>query len=374
MNVKKHKIVLYGPKLGITNAFYGGGTGGYTRNMEVYLNEFDSDEFKLIPCFHTIRLKSGFKNNKVYRLLVDMMVFVASIFKNSPVAVHILAQYRGAIMREYMIVRIARFMGKKVLYEVKAGAFIKWHQECGSISRFLIKKIISRTSVVLVEGQPYLSYMEDHFGKKAYLFPNFVPNSEMVEAPQESKYQYVNTLQIMFVGFCYEKKGVFDLVNACIQASKMNINIELSLIGNEAPDFSDWMNALSIPDNLKIKRIGQIPHQTVLENFQKNSVYCFPTKHPGEGHNNSINEAMMNGMCILCTAHGFLPYIIKDKHNGLIINPENPVEDMANGLRYLHENPNEIKRLGLQAYDDLKVNYTTDVLFPKLIAHYKTFL
>ena len=38
-----HKILLVGPKINVSNKrAYGGGSGGYTRNMKVYLKYFNS--------------------------------------------------------------------------------------------------------------------------------------------------------------------------------------------------------------------------------------------------------------------------------------------------------------------------------------------
>ena len=37
----------------------------------------------------------------------------------------------------------------------------------------------------------------------------------------------------------------------------------------------------------------------------RNDIYCYPSAHRGEGHSNSINEAMMHGMVIITTRNGF---------------------------------------------------------------------
>ena len=46
-----YKILLVGPKINISNKrVYGGGVGGYTRNMKVYLKYFKFKDLEIIPC------------------------------------------------------------------------------------------------------------------------------------------------------------------------------------------------------------------------------------------------------------------------------------------------------------------------------------
>ena len=66
----KNKILLVGPNLGLSDKSYGGGVGGYTRNMSVYLKTLSSDSFDLVPFFHTVRGHKKFiKESLIYRFL-----------------------------------------------------------------------------------------------------------------------------------------------------------------------------------------------------------------------------------------------------------------------------------------------------------------
>ena len=76
-----HNILLLGPKIDVVNSkSYGGGTGGYTRNMSVYLSFFKFKNFKIKPCFHTVNGEINIGVfTKPYRLLLDMFYFTNSI-------------------------------------------------------------------------------------------------------------------------------------------------------------------------------------------------------------------------------------------------------------------------------------------------------
>ncbi len=119
-------------------------------------------------------------------------------------------------------------------------------------------------------------------------------------------------IHVLFVGYCYKDKGVFELVEACNLLSQENIKIQLTLIGEEHYDFKTYLSQLTLSPFFQIKRLGKIPHDEVLCFFEKNDIYCYPTMHKGEGHNNTINEAMMMNMIIITTRNGFLNQILDD--------------------------------------------------------------
>lgn len=155
------KIMLFGPKVNVVNKkAYGGGTGGYTRNMSVYLKYFKYTNIKLVPCFHTIRGEIHFSifTNPI-RLFIDVFSFLLVILKNRINCVHILGQYRGAIVRELLIAMLTKSLGKSLLYEIKAGAFIDAYESGSKYYKKMIDMIIVRTDKILVEGKIYEEFI-----------------------------------------------------------------------------------------------------------------------------------------------------------------------------------------------------------------------
>ncbi|MDP9137922.1 MAG: glycosyltransferase, partial [Pseudomonadota bacterium] len=66
------------------------------------------------------------------------------------------------------------------------------------------------------------------------------------------------------------------------------------------------------PTCMTLHRLGRQPHKEVLAAMTRNDIYCYPSAHRGEGHSNSINEAMMHGMVIVSTRHGFQREVLGD--------------------------------------------------------------
>ena len=101
------------------------------------------------------------------------------LFHERPRAVHILAQYRTATIREYILAVNATLFGIPYLYEIKAGAFISFYKNTNSLNKFFIKYIIKHAKVVLCEGEVYIPFLKTEFNKESYHLPNFVPSSEI---------------------------------------------------------------------------------------------------------------------------------------------------------------------------------------------------
>ncbi|WP_437972061.1 glycosyltransferase family 4 protein [Sorangium sp. So ce260] len=362
------KIVLFGPLLSSFKNAYGGGTGGYTRNMSVYLNHFKSDEFTIVPCFHTVRGQYDFGPfTAPVRFAKDISAFLATLVKTRPDGVHILAQYRGAIPREFAVVLISRMVGKPVLYEIKAGAFMQWYSSTNPLLRRLTDFCLKSSRVVLAEGNVYLDFIKETFGKEAHYFPNFIPTEE-IPAEVSDKLRD-EELKVLFVGYCFKDKGIYEVVSGCEEAAKQGTRISLTIIGKEHDDFTKWMDAKAEQPNLKIQRLGLQPHKEVLRHFKSNDIFCYPTSHKGEGHNNSINEALMMGLVIITTNRGFLGDILSDESAYFL--KEVSTEEVGGAIRAIDGQREAATRRSSNGRKLFQEKFTSDVAFKKLSRCYE---
>ena len=302
------KVLLVGPDFGNKNSFFGGGVGGYTRNMALYLREFSSKKYELIPFYHSVRKKNKLKVISFpLRLFKDIFGFIKSIRSNNPDVVQFLAQYRKALPREFCWCLICIFLRIPYVYDIKAGKF-KEENEDRLWHYLLTKFIIKNATLILCQGKIYVEYIDKKFSKESFYFPNFISLDEL--PPHREKW-FNEKAKILFVGYCYEGKGVFELVEAVKKVSE-ETPVNLIMVGAEHPRFTKWMDIQKENKNFEIDRLGKISHKKVLEIMQECDIYCYPSKHEGEGHNNTINEAMMNEMIIISSKAGFLSDVLKN--------------------------------------------------------------
>ena len=80
-------------------------------------------------------------------------------------------------------------------------------------------------------------------------------------------------------------------------------------------EIKNYIRKCSLSKNLKLILKGKLKHEDVLIEFTKNDVYCYPTRHDGEGHNNTINEALMHGLVISSTKLGFIGDFLNEENS-----------------------------------------------------------
>lgn len=301
-------VLIYGPTL-VGKSAYGGGVGGYTRNLAVYLSTFNVPGYTFAPLYYTVRgqLQFGLLT-PIARFFVDIFNLVRGVFWIRPMAIHALVSPR-ATPRVFILAVLCRLSGTKLIYDLKAGSFIDCYEKGSPFHRWATGYILRTACIRLVEGTVYIPFLEKHYGCQSEYFPNFVPDTEIpADVPARLLTPEVS---VLFVGYCYEGKGVFELLRGCARAARSGgVSIHLQFVGEEEPDFSDFADRFELPPTLRVTRHGRQPHRDVLAFMLASDIYCYPSRHLGEGHNNSINEAMMSGNIILATRAGFLADIL----------------------------------------------------------------
>lgn len=351
-----NKILLIGQPIHKNRKGNVGSGGGYVRNMRVYLKYFQSENFNLVPSFHTSRKEYGINIfSKMIRFLIDFKRIIIALIKEKPSAIHIMAQYRKAIAREAMYTFVAKLFKKPILYEIKAGAFIDTYNSGSFLYKKLVKYILDRSKIVLVEGKKYIPFLKEELQTTSYYFPNVVPDEEVPNVKNEILAN--NKIKILYVGHCNYEKGLFHLIDAFTKLVNENHNIELNLIGEEHDDFREYLDQIIKKYNeVKINRYGGMPHDFILSKMRKCDIFCFPSFHSGEGHSNSINEAMMSSMVIISTKNGFLGDILNEKIAYFI--DEKSSEDIENAIIRIIENRDEAIAKAKEGYYHLKKCYT----------------
>lgn len=363
-----NEILIVGPRSIDSKLAYGGGTGGYTRNLSVYLSTLEGGSLRLRAFRHSVRGEfRGARNLRAARLVLDSTAFFVTCIFKRPSAVHILAQYRGAIFREVVQVLICRLLRIPVGYDVKAGAFVSGWEQGGRVYRAAVRYVINASQLLFVEGKKTQDLLAQEFGRAPLYFPNFVPSKEVpADVPERCA---ADVIKLLFVGFCCREKGVLELVQGAMLAARTGIKVELNLIGAESQDVDKWLTTLSAHQNMTIIRHGKQPHAKVLAAMQRSDIYVYPTSHAGEGHNNSINEAMMYGLVILTTRQGFLGDILSD--NTAFFLDSVDANNVAAGIKAIVEDRSRARKVGIAARNKLLSDYTDDAARSKFVGAYE---
>lgn len=136
-------------------------------------------------------------------------------------------------------------------------------------------------------------------------------------------YVYSLPLKIISVGRLHAMKGFKYLIKALANEKLKNLT-QLTLIG-DGPERKSLEN-LAKALNLNIKFLGMKPKEEVIKYLHNSHLFVSSSiklKEQTEGTPTVIMEAMAAGLPIISTNVGGAKFILKEKNNGFIIEPNN---------------------------------------------------
>ncbi len=108
-----------------------------------------------------------------------------------------------------------------------------------------------------------------------------------------------------------------------------------------------------------VNMLGEMNAEDVREYMEKSQIFLF-TSDRNEGWGAVLNEAMNSGCAVVANDEiGAVPFLMKDKVNGLVYSGNN-VDEICKRVKYLLDNPNEAKKLGENAYFTVKNEWSAE--------------
>lgn len=187
---------------------------------------------------------------------------------------------------------------------------------------------------------------------KIVIKPNFILDNEREQVTKDNEFLYVGRLE--------EKKGILDL----LEVLKKMPNIKLNIIGG-GPLLSKVVNC----GNQNVKYLGQVDHNSVLNELSKCKALIFPSKWY-EGMPMVIIEAFSFSVPVISSKIGTMGEIIQHKVNGLLFEPGD-IGDLEDKIKMLSENLIDIKNLSNNARITYIEKYNSELNYSKLIDIYE---
>lgn len=140
-------------------------------------------------------------------------------------------------------------------------------------------------------------------------------------------------IKILSVGRIGLRKGQLYLLEALVSQGDI---FDLTLVGTIDPEVKKLL------ENYEFNHIERVPHSEMPRLYSEHDVYVSSSLE--EGLSLSIGEALANGLVVLATNESGGTELIKDGHNGFVI--ESKSSDSINEkLTYIIENPDCIQRI-----------------------------
>ena len=140
--------------------------------------------------------------------------------------------------------------------------------------------------------------------------------------------------------------------------------LEIGIVGDG--DERGALERLAAGLTTPVKFYGTLPMERIPEMMEQYDVLVLPSLHDGWGA--VVNESM-NSACAVIASHaaGAVPFLIKDKENGLIDESGN-VSQLSESLHTLLNDRETCRRLGHAAYTTIKDTWNAGVAAKRLIS------
>ena len=268
-----------------------------------------------------------------------------------------IAQWRGCLVvfQEYFWPDPAKFIGPKRTFKF----FYKW--------------LIPRADAILM-STPL------HIEKAAQMIDvscaQYLPTTCAPPAALPVKYMDQNDgkCQIVYVGRLSRLKGTYDLIAAIARLLKTSREFRFVLIGVGATDRDDEEVARLIAERGlgdHVVLAGRVSDEEKWRTLSESQIMVFPSL--GEQFGVTLLEGLAAGLPIVTTSVDYLPRLITDCENGLIVPPGAPAE-LAEALIALWSKPETRRRMSRNNRNKFETEFGLDVIAGRLRRIYENLL
>ncbi|MET1256763.1 glycosyltransferase family 4 protein [Aliikangiella maris] len=154
------------------------------------------------------------------------------------------------------------------------------------------------------------------------------------------KYNVENRAEntVFTIGRLDEIKGFKYLVEACSLLKQKSVDFKCVIVGDGPlkPALLAQRKSLGLDEDIEF--LGAMPQEKIREFLGNVTLFVLPSVKTKEGNMDGVPvalmEAMASGTPVISTYISGIPELIKNEHNGLLVNPNNP-EELANAIATL---------------------------------------
>ena len=268
---------------------------------------------------------------------------------------------------------LLKIAGKCVIYDVHEDYKLKIAEKSYLISPLkrilarifdIFEKIVSRFfNRIIVVDNHLLSNFKSH---NAVKIANFPPIME-VKKREHEKFVFI------YAGGITQERGILQIIKAVEYLREYSDKIKIILLGNcEDEQIKDALGQSKI-----VEYLGNKPWQEVF-NFYGNADAGLLLLQPTSGYyyiENPVKmfEYMVAGLPVLSSDFPGLRKLISENNCGVCVDPTDP-KQIARGMKYLVDNPDEAKRMGENGRKAILEKYNWENESKKLLKIYSEIL
>lgn len=300
------------------------------------------------------------KNRQIIQTLISIIRCEAPIFYFT------ISQTKGGNWRDLLFLTLIALKGRKCIIHLHGGYYrLLMKKDCGSIQRYINKKLMRRVELGIVLGNS-LKYLFEGYIKqdRIRVVPNCI-DDEFLPAEITRKMELVrkhNEIHIVYLSNFIKEKGFREVLKI---AKKMKDHKrEKDFVFHFAGKFFDKSEQFFFENYIEQEKLSNIRYHGIVmaeekkELLKKGHIMILLTWYPNEGQPISLLEGMGNGMAIITTSHSGIPDIVTE-NNGFICDKHDiEIDGIVNYLEKCWKNRAFLTGVCENNYQWVKENFT----------------
>ena len=267
------------------------------------------------------RIAHILRNKKEWELL---------LVQNKDAVIHYnMPLMKVAIVRDYMLIKVAHKLGMRIVLHIHGGNYIKGRNRPWYIKR-LLNKIFAWSKHVIVLGEEEKRILEEDFGVPGIVsLPNCI---DLAAARNFNRnIEGKDILDILYLGRIEPNKGIDYIFDACRALKEDGVKFNLNFAGKEEIE-GQYIPKFKEEFGEDFTFHGIVSGKKKTDVLNKCDIFLLPSFF--EGLPMSLLETMSFGQVPVVTPVGSIPTVVTDNANGCFIRVKN-TEDIVNVMKKL---------------------------------------
>ena len=278
------------------------------------------------------------------------------LFGNRTTSAFLMLTYGGKLVPyELIITLVIRLLGYKSITYMKGGQFGDFYNKGSKFYKWLVKKNMDLQTQAWFEGMPSLEIVKQI--SDTHLV--YVTEDIVVDPiPDRAK----DKLNLLYFGRVTPDKNIDVIIKAFNILCEKYDDVFLTIIGGSGWSKSYVKEIDSMIENSPYKnhiiRKGLTPFSEIKAIMPSQHMYVLPSRERAEGHSNSLNEAMGQGMIPIVSDYHFNRAIVGDDR--LIVDGYEP-QEYADKIEFIRENY-DLRELSINMRNRVRDNFSFDIV------------
>lgn len=326
--------------------------GGIQSVIQSYLK---SESLKDYNQLHIITASNS---NKIFRFLNGMIRYITLECYNKIELIHIHMSERGSCYRAVLIIFISMFFRTPIIVHSHGGEIESWYNSLNFLYKKTFDYAMQKCQFIIALTPGWKKFWCNIVKEnKIVVIPNFTEE----KIYRNKTYLLNNVLNIVFLGYIGERKGIYDLLKAAKILKECNLNFCIRIGGNgEVEKCKEVISQLNLEDRVFV--YGWLDKDKKEDILRQSDILVLPSYYESFGI--VILEAMIHQLPIICGSRGYSKEIISPGIDGYVAKTGD-ICDLANQIFKLSDQVT-LKRMGDAAYQKIMSKYTEASVMPEI--------